>query len=214
MRRPERQWDKRLTLLQRLWGVIRFPSVTFWDIAHEPDRKGPALIMLGNLTAISLWYVAIVSHVTGASANLIFGFVGILFILTVFYLLLNLIYFGLIQFIIGLAGREGVFVETFLMGQYAHLPLFFANMISFGVLMVGLPYAPLGSLASLYLSPVWLVVYGLACIAVLWGALLLALGIRERYRLTTNIALVITVSVTLFVVIIAVLVRLTVPPVI
>ena len=72
MRRPERQWDKRLTLLQRLWGVIRFPSVTFWDIAHEPDRKGPTLIFLGNLTAIALWYVAMVSHIVGASASLIF----------------------------------------------------------------------------------------------------------------------------------------------
>ncbi|MDO8055715.1 MAG: Yip1 family protein [Candidatus Hermodarchaeota archaeon] len=214
MRRPERPWDKRLTLLQRLWGVIRFPSVTFWDIAHEPDRKGPALIFLGNLTAIGLWYVAMVSHIIGASASLIFGFAGILFILTVFYMLLSLVYFGLIQFAIGLAGRKGTFAETFLMGQYAHLPFFFANLASFGVLMVLLPPAHLGSLAELYLNPLWLVVYGLASVALLWGALLLALGIRARYRLTTNIALVITFSVTVFMVIIAFLVRLTVPPVI
>ena len=214
MRRPERPWDKRLTLLQRLWGVIRFPSVTFWDIAHEPDRKGPALIFLGNLTAIGLWYVAMVSHITGATTNLIFGFAGILFILTVFYMLLNLIYFGLIQFVIGLAGREGTFAETFLMGQYAHLPLFFANLLSFGILMLGLPPTPLGSLAALYLDPLWLVVYGLVSIALLWGAVLLAMGIRERYRFTTNIALAITFSVTLFMVIVAILVRLTVPPVI
>ncbi|MFX0168868.1 MAG: YIP1 family protein [Candidatus Hodarchaeota archaeon] len=214
MRRPEQQWDKRLTLIQRLWGIIRFPAVAFWDIAHELDRKGPALIFIGNLTLISLWYVALASHIVGATVSLLFGFFGVFVILAALYMLLNLFYFGLIQLLIGLTGRKGMLAETFLMGQYAHLPLFFANLLSFVVLMLGLPYATLGNLASLYLSPLWLIVYGLLSIGLLWGALLLAMGIRERYRLTTNIALTITMGVTLFMIIVAVLVRVTVLPVI
>jgi hypothetical protein len=214
MRRPEKQWESRLTLWQRLWGVLRFPAVAFWDIAHEPDRKGPFLIFLGNLLAIALWYLAMVYHIVDATTMLIWGFTGVLFILTLFYLLLNLFYFGVIHTIVNLSGREGELSETFLIGQYALLPFLFANLLSFGLLMAFLPYTTLGYLIPLYLNPIWLVVYALASLALLWSAVLLSMGIRERYRLTTGSALLITFSVTIFVVVVAILVRATVIPII
>ncbi len=214
MRRPEKQWESRLTLRQRLWGVLRVPAVTFWDIAHEPDRKGPFLIFLGNLLAISLWYVAMVNHIVNPAPGLVWGFAGILFVLCLFYLLLNLFYFSVIHIIINLSGREGYLSETFLIGQYALLPFLFANLLSFGLLMVFLPYTTSGYLAPLYLNPIWLVVYALASLALIWGAVLISMGIRERYRLSTGNALLITFSVTVFVIIVAILVRATVIPII
>lgn len=214
MKRPERQWESRLTLWQRLWGVLRVPAIAFWDIAHEPDRKGPLLIFLGNLTVISLWYVAMVTHITGTTVSLMSGFVGVFFVFTLLFLLLNLFYFGVIHIIINLSGREGYFAETFLIGQYALFPLLLANLLSYVILQAFLPFTPISNLAPLYLSPIWLVVYGLASIAMLWGAVLLSLGIREHYHFPSVTALVITISVTLFVVILAILVRLTVIPII
>ncbi|MFW9830905.1 MAG: YIP1 family protein [Candidatus Thorarchaeota archaeon] len=214
MKRPERQWESRLTLWQRLWGILRFPSIAFWDIAHEQDHKGPGLIFLGNLVAISLWYVAMVTHIMDATASLMFGFVGIFIVFTLFFLLLNLFYFGIIHIVINLSGREGYFAETFLIGQYALFPLLLANLVSYVILQASLPFAFLSNLSILYLSPVWLVVYGLASVAMLWGAVLLSLGLRERYHFPTVTAFIITMSVTIFVVTIAILVRLTVIPII
>ncbi len=214
MRRPERQWESRLSLRQRLWGILRFPAITFWDIAHEPDSRGPALIFLGNLAVISLWYVAMVSHISGAVSDLLLGFVGIFFVLALFYMLLNLFFFGIIHIIISLSGREGYFSETFLIGQYALLPFLFSNLLSFGLLLGFLPPVSIDNLAPLYLHPIWLVVYSLASLAMFWGSVLLSLGIRERYRFSSGLAFVICFSVTLFVVIIAFLVRLTVLPLI
>ncbi len=214
MKRPERQWDGRLSLRQRLWGVLRIPAITFWDIAHEPDGRGPAIIFLGNLTVISLWYVAMTAHITDMGSILAYGFFGVLFTLSLFYMLLNLFYFGIIHIIISFSGRKGAFSETFLLGQYALFPFLIANLISLAILMVGLPYVTISELLMLYLSPIWLSVYALAAGAMLWGAILLSLGIRERYRMPSGTALVITISVTLFVIVIAILVRLTVIPII
>lgn len=214
MRRPEKQWEGRLTLLQRLWGVLRIPSVAFWDIAHEPDRVGPMLIFLGNLTMISLWFMAMVYHITDATSILIYGFLGVWLIIAFLYLVLNLFYFGVIHLLVKLSGREGYFSETFMIGQYALLPFFFANTLSFLLLLGFLPPVTSANLTLLYLSPVWFIVYALASIAVLWGAILLSLGLRERYQYTTGIALVISFSVTVFVVVVAVISRLTVVPII
>jgi hypothetical protein len=214
MKRPEQQWETRLTLRQRLWGVLRFPSIAFWDIAHDIDRRGPALIYLGNLAVISLWYVAMALHVTDYGAFLLYGFFGVFVILLLLYMLLNLVYFGIIHAIISYTGREGNLSETFLMGQYALFPFLLANLLSFGLLFAFLPLTSSADLTVLYLAPVWLAVYALASLALIWGAVILSLGIRERYRMPSATALVLTMSVTLFVVIVAVLVRLTVIPII
>ncbi len=214
MKRPERQWESRLTLRQRLWGVLRFPAVTFWDIAHETDSRGPALIFLGNLAVISLWYIAMVIHVSDAANLLLYGFFGVFAILSLLYMLLNLFYFGIIHMIINYSGREGHLSETFLIGQYALFPFLLANLLSAGLLSAFLPPTTMANLTVLYIAPIWLAVYGLAGVAMLWGALLLSIGIRERYRMPSETALLITMSVTLFVVIIAILVRLTVIPII
>ncbi|MFX1318440.1 MAG: Yip1 family protein [Promethearchaeota archaeon] len=214
MKRPEQQWESRLTLRQRLWGVIRFPSITFWDIAHDTDTRGPALIFLGNLGVISLWYVAMALHVSDASSLLLYGFVGVFAILSLLYLLLNLVYFGIIHVIINYSGHEGDFSKTFLMGQYALFPFLLVNLLSFGLLSVGLLPTTWANMTILYLHPIWLVVYALASIAILWGALILSLGIREGYRMPSATALLITMSVTLFFVVVAILVRLTVIPII
>lgn len=214
MKRPERQWEGRLTFRQRLWGILRYPAITFWDIAHEIDSRGPALIFLGNLAVISLWYMAMAMHVTDGGMALLYGFLGVFVILSLLYMLLNLFYFGIIHMIIRYTGREGDLSETFLMGQYALFPFLLANLLSFGLLYALLPYATLANLAVLYLSPVWLAVYGLAGISMIWGAFLLSLGVREHYRMPSETALLITMSVTVFVVVVAILVRLTVIPII
>jgi hypothetical protein len=101
-----------------------------------------------------------------------------------------------------------------MIGQYALLPFFFANILSFLLLMAFLPPVTSTNLTPLYLSPVWFIVYALASIAVLWGAILLSLGLRERYQYTTGIALVISFSVTIFVVVIALISRITIIPII
>lgn len=214
MKRPERQWESRLSLRQRLWGVLRFPAITFWDIAHEPDNRGPALIFLGNLVAISLWYVAMAWHVLDGRELLLYGFFGVFAILSLLYMLLNIFYFGIIHAIVNYSGRKGEFADTFLLGQYALLPFLFANLISTGLLFALLPNTTTSNLASLYINPTWLAVYALASIAIVWGAILLSLGIRERYRMPSETALLITMSVTVFVVIVAFAVRTTVIPLI
>ena len=214
MKRPERQWESRLSLRQRLWGVLRIPSIAFWDIAHEPDRRGPALIFLGNLAVISLWYVALALHVVDGGSLLVYGFFGVFAILSLLYMLLNIFYFGVIQVIVSYSGREGYLGEIFLIGQYALLPFLLTNLLSLGLLYALLPYTNFLNMTVLYLAPVWLAVYALAGIAMIWGAFLLSLGIRERYRMPSETALLITMSVTLFVVVVAILVRLTVIPLI
>jgi hypothetical protein len=214
MKRPEKQWESRLTFRQRLWGVLRFPAVAFWDIAHELDGRGPALLFLANLAVIALWFIAMASHVTDAGAFLFFGFFGVFAILSLLYMLLNLFYFGIIQMLINYSGREGQLSETFLMGQYALLPFLLANLISTALLFVFLPPVDSSSLTLLYIHPIWLAVYAIASIAMLWGAILLSLGVRERFRMSSETALLITMGVTIFVVIVAILVRLTVIPII
>jgi hypothetical protein len=208
MRRPEKQWESRLSFRQRLWGVLRIPSITFWDIAHEPDTRGPLLLFLANLAVISLWYVAMASKILGVTTNLAFGFFGVFLVLTLLYMALNIFYFGVIHIIVRYSGNRD---EPF---SITYLPFLLANLLSRGLLMAFLPYTDFSSLALLYLHPIWLVVYGLACAALLWGAILLSMGLRERHRISTAIALIITLGVTLFVVITVLLVRLTVIPLI
>jgi hypothetical protein len=193
---------------------LRLPSITFWDIAHEPDRRGPALIFLGNLAVISLWYVALALHVVDGGSLLVYGFFGVFAILSLLYMLLNLFYFGVIQAISNYSGREWNLSEIFLMGQYALLPFLLTNLLSLGLLFAFLPNTNILNLTILYLAPIWLAVYALAGIAMIWCAILLSLGIRERYRMPSETALLITMSVTLFVVVVAILVRLTVIPLI
>ena len=153
-------------------------------------------------------------HIVDGGNQLLYGFFGVFAILSLLYMLLNLFYFGIIHMIVNYSGREGHLAETFLMGQYALFPFLLANLLSLGLLLAFLPNATLASLILLYIHPIWLAVYALASIAMFWGAILLSLGMRERYRMPSETALVITVSVTLFVVIIAILVRLTVIPII
>jgi hypothetical protein len=155
-----------------------------------------------------------VLHVVDAGSLLLYGFVGVFAILSLLYMLLNLVYFGIVHAIINYSGREGDFSETFRMGQYALFPFLLANLLSFGLLVAGLPNTTWVNMTILYLHPIWLAVYALASIAVLWGAVILSLGIRERYRMPSATALLITMSVTLFIVVVAVLVRLTVIPII
>jgi hypothetical protein len=173
------------------------------------------LLFLANLAVISLWYVAMTSKILGVATNLAFGFFGVFLVLTLLYMALNIFYFGVIHIIVRYSGnRDEPFSITYLMGQYALLPFLLVNLLSLGLLMAFLPYTDFSSLALLYLHPIWLVVYGLACAALLWGAILLSMGLRERHRISTAIALIITLSVTLFVVITVLLVRLTVIPLI
>ncbi len=155
------------------------------------------------------------SKILGATVNLVFGFLGVLLVLALLYMLLNIFYFGVIHIIVRYSGnRDEPFSITYLMGQYALLPFLLANLLSLGLLMVFLPYTDISSLALLYLHPIWLGVYGLACVALLWGAILLSMGLRERHRISTTIALISTLSVTLFMVITVLLVRLSVIPLI
>jgi hypothetical protein len=155
------------------------------------------------------------SKIIGATVNLALGFMGVLIVLALLYLFLNLFYFGVIHFILRYSGkRDEPLSITFLMGQYALLPFLLVNLLSLGLLMVFLPFTDITFLAPLYLHPIWLVVFGLSCAALLWGAILLSMGIRERHRISTAIALIITLSVTVFVVITIMLVRMTVIPLI
>lgn len=211
LRRPEKPWERRLTLFQRLWGILVIPAVTFWDIAHEPDRKGPFLIFLGNLMILSLFFVVMMLRVFQVwTYGLVFGFGGIILVNALLYLVWNVIYFGIMHLIVKLSGREGEFAETFLMGQYASLPLLIANILSLGILFVLLPTTSIDNLILLFISPAWLIVWALTSAASLWGAVLLALGLRERYRLSTAAALAITFGVTLFAVVVSFFARVTI----
>lgn len=210
LRRPDRQWENRLTLRQRLWAILVLPSVAFWDIVREPDNRGPILIFVGNVFTISFFYIMMMLHVAGANfSELLFGWVGILPIFLFLYFIWAAIYYGFIHLIVSLAGQEGYFAETFLIGQYSSLPFLIANAISLPLLLVGLPNVSIADLSPLYFSPVWLIVWGLAVAAYMWGAVLLALGLRERYRFSTERALLITFTVTLFVVIVGFVARVT-----
>jgi hypothetical protein len=215
MRRPEKHWERRLSLFQRLYGVLIIPAVTFWDIAHELDQKGPLLIFLGNLFAISAVFLAMVLHIQEAVYyGLVFSFFGVLLVNTLIYLVWTMIYFGVIHLAIRLSGRDGAFAETFMIGQYASLPLFFANLLALGLYYALLPTVNLVNVMLLYMSPVRLVAWAVSSIAALWGAVLLALGIRERYRYPTGAALILTFTVTLFVIVISFFAHTTVIPVI
>lgn len=215
MRRPEKHWERRLSLLQRLYGILVIPAVTFWDIAHEPDQKGPLLIFLGNLFAISAIFLAMVLHIQEAVYyGLIYSFLGVLLVNSLTYLIWTIIYFGVIHLIIRLSGRDGTFAETFLIGQYASLPIFFANLLVLGLYFGLLPTVNLVNIMILYMSPIRFVAWALSSIAALWGAVLLALGIRERYRYPTSAALIMTFIVTIFVIIISFFAHITVIPII
>jgi uncharacterized protein with PQ loop repeat len=185
--------------------------VAFWDIVREPDNRGPLLIFSGNILAVSLFFVAMVVHVADAAAlGLFLGFAGILLVYAILHFIWAIIYFGIIHGIVRVSGREGLFAETFLLGQYSQLPLLIVNTISLLLLMGGLPFSvPFAEIGLLTASPVWLVVWGLTVGAWLWGAVLLALGLRERYNFSTGASLVLTLAVTLFVVIVWFVVRLT-----
>jgi hypothetical protein len=216
MRRPERQWERRLTLRQRFLSVLVLPSVAFWDIVRELDNRGPLFIFAGNILAVSLFYVAMVVHVVNAAAlGLFLEFAGILLVYAILHFAWAMIYFGIIHGIVRVSGREGVFAETFLLGQYSQLPLLIVNAISLLLLLAGLPFnVPLDQVALLTVSPVWLVVWALTIGAWLWGAVLLALGLRERYNFSTGAALFLTLAVTLFATIVWLVVRLAPTPII
>lgn len=149
---------------------------------------------------------------TGAT-SLIYGFLGVLLIYPLLHLFYNLFFYGIIHAIIRLSGRKGSFGDTFILGQYSALPLLLANLLSLGVLLVSLPSVPVSELTDLVLlyQPLWLVVWGLTAIASLWGAVLLTLGIRERYHMSTSIALLATFTVTVIVVMLGLFARLYVP---
>ncbi|MFX1474238.1 MAG: YIP1 family protein [Promethearchaeota archaeon] len=209
MRRPERRWQGRLSLRQRLWSTLTVPSVAFWDIAREPDRAGAFLILLGNVFSISLFYLLIILKVTGAT-SLIYGFLAVFPISTLFLIIYNLVFYGIIHMIIRLSGRKASFGDTFILGQYSALPLLLANLLSLGVLFVLLPAVSASELSRLVYpyQPIWLVVLVLTSIASLWGAVLLTLGIRERYHMSTSSALLTTFTVTIIVVLLGVFARL------
>ncbi len=212
MRRPEKRWEGRLTLRQRLWSTLTVPSIAFWDIAREPDRRGPFLIFLGNIFSISLFYLLIIMKTTG-NTSLIYGFLGVFLIYSLLHLIYNGIFYGIIHLIVRLSGRKGAFGDTFILGQYSALPLLLANLLSLGILGVGLVPHPITELMQLVYpyQSIWLVVWILTAIASLWGAFLLALGLRERYHMSTSIALLTTFTVTVIVVMLGLFARLSVP---
>ena len=155
-----------------------------------------------------------VFHVTDfLVAGLQWGFVGLFFIFFLLYWLGVVLYYGIIHLVIRISGHEGRFGDTFLIGQYSALPVLFANLLSLILLFALLPFETITNLSLLILHPVWLIVLGLGSIAYLWGAILLALGIRVRYKLSTGSSLLITLSVTVFFILILFLARLTVIPV-
>ncbi|MFX1562411.1 MAG: YIP1 family protein [Promethearchaeota archaeon] len=216
LRRPERQWENRLSLRQRLWAILVLPSVAFWDIVREPDTRGPVLIFFGNIFVISFFYIMMMVHVVGNSLySLLFGWLGILPIFLLLYFLWTLIYYGFVHLIVNLAGEEGYFAETFLLSQYSSLPFLIANTISLPLLLlipppIGLSFVSITNLGALLFSPVWFIVWGLSVAGYLWGAVLLAMGLRERYHFSTEKALLITLSVTLFVVVVGFIARITI----
>ncbi len=212
MRRPERRWEGRLSLRQRLWSTLTVPSIAFWDIAREPDRAGPFLIFLGNILSISLFYILIILKTTG-TASLFLGFLVVFLIFFIFFTIYNFFLYGIIHIIIRLSGRKGGFWDTFILGQYSSLPLLLANLLSLVVLVLLLPSVAVTELMFLVFpyQSVWLVVYILTAVASLWGAFLLALGIRERYHMSTSVAFMATFTVTVIVVILGLFARLTIP---
>ncbi len=212
MRRPERRWQGRLSLRQRLWSTLTVPSIAFWDIARDPDRAGPFLIFLGNILSISLFYLLIIMKTT-STASLLYGFLGVFLIYSLLHLVYNLLFYGIIHIIIRLSGRKGPFGDTFILGQYSALPLLLANLLSLVVLAMFLPSVPVSELMFIVYpyQSIWLVFWILTAIASLWGAVLLALGIRERYHMSTSLAFMATFTVTVIVVMLGIFARLSLP---
>lgn len=212
MRRPERRWQGRLSLRQRLWSTLAVPSIAFWDIAREPDRAGPFLVFLGNLFSTTLFYLLIIMK-TPETSILAYGYWGVFLIFSLFYLIYNLFFYGIIDITIRLSGRKAAFWDTFKIGQYSALPLMLANILSLIVLLILLPSVPGVELSFLVFpyQPIWLVYYTLTAVASLWSAFLLALGLRERYHMSTSIAFMTTFIVTVIVVLLGLFARLTIP---
>jgi uncharacterized protein with PQ loop repeat len=165
--------------------------------------------LLGNLFSVSLFYLLIILK-TNSATNLISGFLVAFFISSLFLLIYNYVFYGIIYMIIRLSGRNASFGDTFILGQYSALPLLLANLISLGILFVILPAVSVSELTRLIYpyQPIWLVWWILTSIASIWGAVLLTLGIRERYHMSTSIALLTTFTVTVIVVILGWFARL------
>jgi hypothetical protein len=195
-----------------LWSTLTVPSVAFWDIAREPDRTGSFLIFLGNLFSITLFYLLLISKTT-ITASLFLGYLGVFLIFAIFFLIYNLFLYGIIDAVVRLSGRKGSFWDTFILGQYSALPLLLANLLSLIILLVLLPSVEVAELLYLVFpyQPIWLVLYILTAVASLWGAFLLALGLRERYHMSTSVAFVTTFTVTIIVVVLGLFARLTIP---
>lgn len=162
LKRPESKEVRFMGTGERMWGVIRRPSVTYRDIAQRPDAAGPFLIILINAAIIAGMFLTISSKVTTvvilnattmetANTNLLISPHGAYFYLIAFIGIIPNIMLGLIYLVIGtafahfafkLTGGTGNRLKTLSIIGYSMTPVIIVRLISIVVVAVLVPGYP------------------------------------------------------------------------
>jgi len=221
LKRPEAPEVRAMGTIERLWGVIRRPALTYRDIAQRPDGAGPFMIIMMNALLLMGFFLAISSHLTvvvvtnvtsGATAT-----VSILdttdagmYYATALASIVSNIMIGMIYLIVGtlfahiafkVAGGTGRMTKTLSVVGYSMMPVLLFRVIGFFVLLAVLPTYDIGPgavlpnvVASIYGSDVWLILDYMTTASFVWVGFLLTFGIREAHDTSTVWAFLIALT--------------------
>jgi len=162
LKKPEAKEVRFMGTGERVWGVIRRPSVTYRDIGQRPDYVGPFVVILLNAVIIAGLFLSLSSKVTASvvvnattmeivNTNVLLSPYGGHFYILALIGLLPSIMLGIIYLIIGtafahfafkLAGGTGRRMKTLAIVGYSMIPVILVRLLAIVVILVVLPDYP------------------------------------------------------------------------
>jgi hypothetical protein len=214
LKRPDAPDVREMTILERLWNVLRRPAAAYRDIGQRPDAAGPFLVIVANALIVAGLFIALSSKfyrnvllnaTTGATADISVIFLegGGSILLVSFVSILPNIMLGLLYLFVGSAfahiafkitGGTGSKLKSISIVGYSMLPvvlfrliaLAFVFIVTLPIEITGLadPSIP-GIINGIYASDIWVTVDYLTVAAFFWTGFLLIFGIREAHDTST-----------------------------
>ena len=212
LKRPQAPEVRAMSIMERLWGVIRRPAPTYRDIGQRPDGGGPFLIIAMNALVVAGFFliisskftVVVVTNVTSGATDTVSVLLseasGQYFLTALAGVVPNLM-IGMIYLFLGTAfahiafkvtGGTGRPFKTLSIVGYSMMPVLLFRLLGLLVVLAVMPNYSIQNPAawpsvvgSVYVSGLWLIMDYMTTAAFVWVGFLLTFGIREAHDTST-----------------------------